>query len=99
MKVNSLNSKMLVNGLMLCVGLAAIVSGIAGKCEPKEGYGGRRNSNFQESRQEYRLEVRSEKDSIKDFHKYSSYTFAGLMGVHLLQHYKPIKNYLKRKRS
>ena len=97
MKFASLNSKMLVNGVMLIAGLTAIVSGISSKCENHGGYQGGRN--FVGTREEYRQEKNEEGKVIKEMHKYSSYTFAGLMGIHLLQHYKPIKNYLKRKKE
>ena len=96
MKYDSLNSRMLVNGLMVIVGLTSIICGVAGKHEDHEGYQSGRN--FNGTREEYREKIKEEGKGMKDIHKYSGYVFAGLMGVHLLQHYMPIKNYLKKKK-
>ena len=96
-KITSIDSRMVINGLLFVAGLTSIVTGIAGQPKDHLGYQGGRN--FEGTRQEYRQEIREENRELRDIHKYSGYAFAGLMAVHLLQHYKPIENYLKRKKQ
>ncbi len=113
MKPDSLNSRMLVNGIMFVVGLTSIITGINNECGNGKGFQGGRNLDFERPRygrilnhpklySENQLDSR-ENNRIrnqlnKTVHSYAGYTFAGLLGVHLLQHYNPIKNYFRRKK-